>query len=168
MVCWVSMLKRKQEEKSFMLRTHTGWFGGFSGSRSPSKIIWLVKGSLTRDFRLQVFSWISVPQAPKYFMGPFWIFSKIRGDITNEYLSSVSTTPAINCSAVSMTPAKNLLPVSLTMAINPCHGEITKKPKIFSPGSTTLPKNCSPVSTTPPINYSAVSTTPAIKESCQY
>ncbi len=28
--------------------------------------IHFIKGSLTRDFRLQVFSWISVPQAPKY------------------------------------------------------------------------------------------------------
>ncbi len=27
------------------------------------------------------FSWISVPQAPKYSIGAFWIFSKIRGDI---------------------------------------------------------------------------------------
>jgi hypothetical protein len=43
------MLKRKQEEKSFMLRTHTGWFGGFSGSRSPSKIIWLVKLCIEND-----------------------------------------------------------------------------------------------------------------------
>jgi hypothetical protein len=43
------MLKRKQEEKSFMLRTHTGWFEGFSGSRSPSKIFWLVKLCIEND-----------------------------------------------------------------------------------------------------------------------
>jgi hypothetical protein len=40
-----------------------------------------IKGSLTRDFRLQVFSWISFPRAPEYPIGPFRIFTKIRRDI---------------------------------------------------------------------------------------
>ncbi len=128
-----------------------------------------LKGSLTREFRLQVFFMNQCPPGPQVFhwgrLEFFWKFAEI---CANEYLSPVSTTPAINCSAVSMTLAKNLSPVSTTPAINPCWGEITKKPKSFSPVSTTPLKNCSPVPTTPPINYSAVSTTPAIKESCLY
>jgi hypothetical protein len=41
-----------------------------------------IKGSLTRDFRLQVFFHESVsPRPPSIPLEPFWIFSKIRGDI---------------------------------------------------------------------------------------
>jgi hypothetical protein len=76
-----------------------------------------IKGSLTRDFRLQVFFMNQCPPGPQVFhRGRFEFFRKFA----NEYLSPVSLTPSINCSAVSTTPA-----------INPCHGEITKKPKIF-------------------------------------
>ncbi len=72
------------------------------------------------------------PTGPQAFLwGRFEFFRKFAEIFANEYLSPVSLTPAINCSAVSTTPAKNLSPVSLTPAINPCHGEITKKPKIF-------------------------------------
>ncbi len=40
------------------------------------------KGSLTRDFQLQVFfSWISFPRVPSIPLGPFPIFSKICRDI---------------------------------------------------------------------------------------
>ncbi len=39
-----------------------------------------LKGVWHEIFDLRFFSWISVPQAPKYSI-PFWIFSKIRGDI---------------------------------------------------------------------------------------
>jgi hypothetical protein len=55
-----------------------------------------VKGSLTRDFRLQVFFHKSVSLWPLSIpLGPFQIFSKSRGDIfANECLSAVSTTPA--------------------------------------------------------------------------
>ncbi len=38
-------------------------------------------GSLARDFRLQVFSWIRFPRAYEYTQ--FWIFTKIRRDIRN-------------------------------------------------------------------------------------
>ncbi len=41
-----------------------------------------LKGSLTRDFRLQFFSRTSFPLAPSV-LGPFWIFTKIREDICN-------------------------------------------------------------------------------------
>ncbi len=64
------------------------------------------KGSLTRDFRAQVFSWISVPQTHKYSipLGPFWIFSKICGDIRElMFIAGVNDTD--NFSAVSTTPA---------------------------------------------------------------
>ncbi len=42
-----------------------------------------LKGVWHEIFDFRFFSWISVPQAPKYSMPlePFWIFSKIRGDI---------------------------------------------------------------------------------------
>jgi hypothetical protein len=42
----------------------------------------MIKGSLTRDFRAQVFFHESVSPRPISIpLGPFWIFSKIRGDI---------------------------------------------------------------------------------------
>ncbi len=88
--------------------------------------------SLTGDFRLQVFFMNQCPPGPQVFhWGRFEFCRKFAEIFANEYLSPVSTTPAINCSAVSTTPAKNLSPVSTTPAINPCHGEITKKPKRF-------------------------------------
>jgi hypothetical protein len=72
------------------------------------------------------------PPGPQVFhWGRFEFFRKFAEISVNEYLSAVSTTPAINCSAVSTTPAKNLSRVLLTPAIKPCYGEITKKPKIF-------------------------------------
>ncbi len=41
-----------------------------------------VKGSLTRDFRSQFFFHESVSSRPPSIpVGPFWIFSKIRGDV---------------------------------------------------------------------------------------
>ncbi len=124
-------------------------------------LVHFLKGSLTRDFRLQVSFMNQWPPGPQVFhWGRFEFFQKFAEIFANEYLSPVSLTPAINCLVVSTTPAKNLSPVSTTPAINPCHGEITKNPKKL--------KNCSPVSTTPTINYSAVSRTPAIKESCLY
>ena len=121
------------------------------------------KGSLTRDFRLQVFFMNPCPPGPQVFhWGHFDFFQKFAEIFANEYLSQVSTTPAINCSVVSTRLAKNLSPVSTTLAINPCHGEITKKPKIFCPCQQhrrKIAKNCSPVSTIPPINYGAVNDT---------
>jgi hypothetical protein len=72
------------------------------------------------------------PPGPQVFhWGRFEFFRKFAEIFANEYLSQVSTTPAINCSEVSTTPAKNLSPVSTTPANNPCDGEITKKPNIF-------------------------------------
>ncbi len=72
----------------------------------------LFKGSLTQDFRLKFFSWISVPRPWVFPWGRFEFFRKFAEIFLNECLSPVSTTPAITCSPVSMTLAK----------INPCHG----------------------------------------------
>ncbi len=58
---------------------------------------------------------LSIPSAS------FRLFRKFAEIIANEFLSVVSMTPAINCSAVSMTLLTNLLAVSLTTAINLCH-----------------------------------------------
>jgi hypothetical protein len=58
------------------------------------------------------------PPGPQvFYWGRFEFFRKFAEIFANKYLSPVSTTPAINCSAVSTTPA-----------INPCQGEI-QKPK---------------------------------------
>ncbi len=40
-----------------------------------------LKGVWHEIFDFKFFSWISVPQAPKYSIGAFLNFSKIRGDI---------------------------------------------------------------------------------------
>ncbi len=75
------------------------------------------------------------PPGPQVFhWGRFELFRKFAEIYANEYLSPVSTTPAINCSAVSTTPA------NLTPAINPCQGEITKKPKFFASVNDTAEK----------------------------
>ncbi len=82
-----------------------------------------ITGSLTRDFRLQVFFMNQCPPGPQVFhWSHFEFFRKFAEIFANYCLSPVSTTPVRNCSAVSTTPAKNLLPVSLTPAINLCHG----------------------------------------------
>ncbi len=83
----------------------------------------LLKGSLTRNFRLQVFFMNQCPPGPQVFhWSHFEFFRKFAEIFANYCLSPVSTTPVINWSAMSTTPAKNLLPVSLTPAINLCHG----------------------------------------------
>ncbi len=85
-------------------------------------ILHLFKGSLTRDFQLQVFfmnQWSPVP------LGPFNFFSKIRRFFLNECLSAVSTTPPIKEKNVELhfyhillTPVKNFSSVTLTPTIN--------------------------------------------------
>ncbi len=46
------------------------------------KIVFVVKGSLTRDFRLQVFFMNQCPRGPQVFQwGRFKFFLKICGDI---------------------------------------------------------------------------------------
>jgi hypothetical protein len=74
-------------------------------------LLLIFKGSLTLDFRLQVFFMNLCPPGPQVFQwGRFEFFQKFAEIFANECLSPVSTTPVINCSAVSTTPA-----------INPCH-----------------------------------------------
>ncbi len=64
------------------------------------------KRTVSRDFRLLVFSWISFPQAMSIPFGPFFrIFSKIRGDIR----SSRCTT------------AVSLIPVAILPPRQNCH-----------------------------------------------
>ncbi len=107
-----------------------GWLVSWLDSQSVGRFgCWsvgcLLKGSLTQDFRLQVFFMNQCPPGPQVFLwGCLEFFQKFAEILANEYLSPVS-----NCSAVSTTPAKNLLPVS---TINPCHAwRITKNHKIF-------------------------------------
>ncbi len=61
-----------------------------------------LKGVWHEIFDLRFFSWISVPRPPSIPVGPFWIFSKIPGDI-REWIFIAGV---INCAAVSTTPAK--------------------------------------------------------------
>ncbi len=70
----------------------------------------LIKGSLTRDFRLRVFFMNQCPPGSQVFhWGRFEFFRKFAEIFANEYMSPVSTTPAIN----------------------PCYGEVTKSLKLF-------------------------------------
>ncbi len=46
-------------------------------------LLHLFKGTVSQDFLLLVFSWISFPTAQSIPLGPFWFFSKICGDIRN-------------------------------------------------------------------------------------
>ncbi len=52
----------------------------------------LIKGTVQRDFRFQIFLWISFPKPLGLPLGPFWIFPKICGGIR----SSRCTTGVIN------------------------------------------------------------------------
>ncbi len=56
-----------------------------SGYRSSpfTKLGWEFKGTVSRDFLLLVFSWISFPQPQSIPLKPFRFFSKIRWDIRN-------------------------------------------------------------------------------------
>ena len=47
-----------------------------------------IKGTVSRDFLLLVFSSISFPPAPEYPIRTVWIFSKIRGDIRSSRLTT--------------------------------------------------------------------------------
>ncbi len=50
-------------------------------SEKYTGIIFYLKGVWHEIFDFRFFSWISVPQAPKYSVGAILNFSKIRGDI---------------------------------------------------------------------------------------
>jgi hypothetical protein len=94
----------------------------------------LHKGSLTRDFRLQVFFMNQCPPGPQVFhWSPFEFFRKFVRYSRINVLS-----PVISCSAVSTTPGKNLSPVSLTPVNNLYFPDVVdtvqkknKKPKIY-------------------------------------
>ncbi len=123
-----------------------------------------VKGSLTRDFQLQVFFMNQCPLGPWVLpWGRFEFFRKFAKIFLNKCLSPVSTTPAIICSPVSRTPAINLSPVSLTPAIN-LVTDFQWSPVLLIPTMTTTPAiNLSPVTTTPAINLLPVTTTSVIR-----
>jgi hypothetical protein len=82
-----------------------------------------VKGSLTRDFRLQVFFMNQCPPGPRVFSwGRFDFFRKFAEIFAKEWLLPVSTMPAINLLPVTTTPEINL---SLTLL-----NKLPKKTKI--------------------------------------
>ncbi len=78
-----------------------GWLQGFCQwvqlcTWSPNKL-WrsnsTLKGTVSRDFLLLVFSWISFPKLLIIPFGPFLIFSKIRGDIrSSRFATGVNDT----------------------------------------------------------------------------
>ncbi len=75
----------------------------------------MFKGSLTRDFRAQVFSWISVPQAHKYSNGAVLNFFEIRGDICElMFISCVNDTGEKLFSGVNNTGEKFIASVNDT------------------------------------------------------
>jgi hypothetical protein len=68
----------------------------------------LIKGSLTRDFRLQVFFINQCPPGSQVFhLEPLWIFSKIRGDTGDKLFSGVNDTGE-KFTPVSLKPVNNL------------------------------------------------------------
>ncbi len=75
------------------------------------------------------------PRPPSITLGPFWIFSKIRGDIREWIFIIVNDTSDKLFSGVNDTGEKFIAGV-----INPCYGEITKKPKNFRRVSDTAEK----------------------------
>ncbi len=61
------------------------------------------KGTVSRDFQLKVFSWISFSKPLSLQLGPFQIFSKIRGDIRS-----------LRCTASVVDTGGKFAPVSTT------------------------------------------------------
>jgi hypothetical protein len=71
---------------------------------------------VSRDFLILVFFHESVSPKPlNILLGPFRIFSKIRGDIRGSRLTTGITTPV---SLVLLIPVANLPPVSTMAAVN--------------------------------------------------
>ena len=108
---WVTQL----DPATRIVRLSPEWMGPL-GKFPASSAFLPLKGSLTRDFRAQVSPRpISIP------LGPFWIFSKIRGDIRElMFIAGVNDTGEKLFSGVNdtgekfMTPAINfwsLIPV---------------------------------------------------------
>ncbi len=99
-------------------------------NRRESKMQASLKGVWHEIFDFKFFSWISVPQAPKYSIEAFLNFF--------ENSRRYSRIPVISCSVVSTTRAKNLSPVSLTPVNNLYFPGVddtvqkkTKNPKIY-------------------------------------
>jgi hypothetical protein len=95
------------------------------------RILWKVKGIPTRDFRFQVFVWISVHWAPEYSIGTVLNFSKIRGVRDWMFITGVNNTgdklfTNFQWSPVSLTPVNNnqspgpLIRVCKTTSLNEC------------------------------------------------
>ncbi len=119
-----------------------------------------VKGSLTRDFRLQGFLHESVsPRPPSIPLEPFWIFSTIRGDIRElMFITGVNNTGDKLLSGVNDTGKKFIAGVVDT-------GEqfIFPRCRWYRSEKNQKAENLSPVSTTK--NFIP---TPLIRESLQY
>jgi len=125
-----------------------------------------IKESLTREFQLQFFSWISVHWAPEYLLGIVRLFSKIRGDNRDGmFISGVNDTRD-KLSPVPTTLLSNLSPLSTTLAINLCHGFSVISSAVdtgdkFITSVVITDDNCSPVSLIPGKMLSPVSLSPA-------
>ncbi len=112
---WVTQLNPATR----IVRLSPEWIGPLGKSPASSALLPL-KGSLTRDFRAQVFFMNQCPpcRAISIPLGPFWIFSKIRRDIRElMFIAGVNDTGEKLFSGVNekfMTPAINfwsLIPV---------------------------------------------------------
>ncbi len=93
--------------------------------------IWL-KGTVSRDFLLLVFSWISFPQDPEYtiravsnFFENSWRYSQLKVDHRYQRRRRQFLPPV---SLVLLIPVTNLPPVSLTPVVN---FELGISPRIF-------------------------------------
>ncbi len=92
-----------------------------------SLVLPLVKGTVSRDFLILVYWWISLPPAPEYSIRNFFenLRRYLQVKVHHRYqrhrganLPPVSTTPAAKLPLVSTAPAANFPPISTTMAAN--------------------------------------------------
>ncbi len=113
------------------------WEGMEGFESCGDNILQEFKGSLTRDFRLEVFFMISVPRAHEYSLGAVSNYFENSRRYSRMTVYHRSTTPAISCSPVQQhwrlvlvtnfqwspvttTPAINLLQVTTTSVIRVC------------------------------------------------
>ena len=125
-------------------------------------VLCTLKGTVSRDFLLLVFFMNQFPPKPLSIpLGPFRIFSKIRGDtvFTSHGAPPVSTTPVANFPLVSLTP----------VAI--CHRRRGHRRQIcrrYQQHKGNGWQNLPPVSLIPVAILPPVSLTPVANLSCEY
>ncbi len=89
----------------------------FTSKRDLDMVLACLKGNLTRDFRLHIFSWISSSRPLSISIGPFRIVYKNRGDI-HKFLLITGDNDTSGKLFTSVKDTGDKLLVSLLPAIN--------------------------------------------------